>query len=44
MQFLIWIISGRSITGVETLRSASQTALIGGAAAGAAFGLASWLG
>jgi VIT1/CCC1 family predicted Fe2+/Mn2+ transporter len=33
-----------SITGVKALRSATQTALIGGVAAGAAFGLAHWLG
>jgi VIT1/CCC1 family predicted Fe2+/Mn2+ transporter len=41
--FIFGYIKGR-ITGVKALRSAAQTALIGGAAAGAAFGLANWLG
>ena len=41
--FVFGYIKGR-ITGVKALRSAAQTALIGGAAAGAAFGLANWLG
>ncbi len=41
--FLFGYVKGR-ITGVKALRSAVQTALIGGAAAGAAFGLATWLG
>lgn len=41
--FIFGYIKGH-ITGVKALRSAAQTALIGGVAAGAAFGLASWLG
>jgi VIT1/CCC1 family predicted Fe2+/Mn2+ transporter len=41
--FVFGYVKGR-ITGVKALRSATQTALIGGAAAGAAFGLAHWLG
>jgi VIT1/CCC1 family predicted Fe2+/Mn2+ transporter len=41
--FVFGYVKGR-ITGVKALRSAMQTALIGGAAAGAAFGLANWLG
>jgi len=41
--FVFGYVKGR-ITGVKALRSAAQTALIGGAAAGAAFGLANWLG
>jgi VIT1/CCC1 family predicted Fe2+/Mn2+ transporter len=41
--FIFGYIKG-SITGVKALRSAVQTALIGGVAAGAAFGLARWLG
>ncbi len=41
--FLFGYIKGR-ITGVKAFCSAVQTALIGGTAAGAAFGLASWLG
>jgi VIT1/CCC1 family predicted Fe2+/Mn2+ transporter len=41
--FIFGYIKGR-ITGVQALRSALQTALIGGVAAGAAFGLARWLG
>ena len=41
--FVFGYVKGR-ITGIKALRSATQTALIGGAAAGAAFGLAHWLG
>ena len=41
--FVFGYVKGR-ITGVRALRSAWQTALIGGAAAGAAFGLAKLLG
>lgn len=41
--FLFGYVKGR-ITGVRAFRSAVQTALIGGAAAGAAFGLAKLLG
>lgn len=41
--FIFGFVKGR-ITGVKALRSAIQMILIGGAAAGAAFGLARWLG
>jgi VIT1/CCC1 family predicted Fe2+/Mn2+ transporter len=41
--FIFGYVKGR-ITGVKALRSALQMILIGGAAAGAAFGLARWLG
>jgi VIT1/CCC1 family predicted Fe2+/Mn2+ transporter len=41
--FIFGYVKGR-ITGVKALRSAGQMILIGGIAAGAAFGLASWLG
>ncbi len=41
--FIFGYIKGR-ITGVKAFRSAVQMILIGGTAAGAAFGLASWLG